>query len=53
MRQHAPDDSRADIRLFLGDADVPDPYYGGDAGFERMMDLLEKGCAEIAGETPD
>ena len=23
---------------------VPDPYYGGSAGFERVMDLLEDAC---------
>ncbi len=35
------------IRLFLefssGDEDdVPDPYYGGAAGFERVLDLVEE-----------
>ena len=34
------------IRLFLEFADgheseVPDPYYGGAAGFERVLDLVE------------
>ncbi|KAA5803691.1 low molecular weight phosphotyrosine protein phosphatase [Alkalicaulis satelles] len=24
--------------------DVPDPYYGGSAEFERALDLIEKGC---------
>ena len=23
---------------------VPDPYYGGDAGFARAMDIIEDGC---------
>ncbi|MEE8524951.1 MAG: low molecular weight protein-tyrosine-phosphatase [Thermoanaerobaculia bacterium] len=27
--------------------DVPDPYYGGDQGFERVLDLVEQGCPEI------
>ncbi len=27
-----------------GSAEVPDPYYGGAAGFERVLDLLELGC---------
>jgi protein-tyrosine phosphatase len=38
------------LRLFCefveeqaGVTDVPDPYYGGDAGFERVLDLLEDG----------
>ena len=25
----------------LGSHDVPDPYYGGNEGFERVLDLLE------------
>jgi protein-tyrosine phosphatase len=24
--------------------EVPDPYYGGEAGFERVLDLLEDAC---------
>ncbi len=26
---------------------VPDPYYGGSAGFELVLDLLEDGCAGL------
>lgn len=26
---------------------VPDPYYGGDVGFELVLDLLEDGCEGI------
>lgn len=26
------------------DLEVPDPYYGGDAGFELVMDILEDSC---------
>lgn len=33
--------------------EVPDPYYGGDGGFERVLDLIEAACdgliAELAG----
>ena len=25
-------------------SEVPDPYYGGDEGFERVLDLLEDAC---------
>jgi protein-tyrosine phosphatase len=44
------DDTRAKVRLLRefdpasdGDADldVPDPYYGGDEGFEHVLDLVE------------
>ncbi len=27
-----------------GALDVPDPYYGGDEGFERVVDICEAGC---------
>lgn len=35
------------IRLLMefapgGESEVPDPYYGGAAGFERVLDLVEK-----------
>ncbi len=26
---------------------VPDPYYGGEEGFELVLDLLEDACAEL------
>ncbi|WP_313900532.1 low molecular weight protein-tyrosine-phosphatase [Chromobacterium vaccinii] len=26
------------------DREVPDPYYGGDRGFEQVLDLLEAAC---------
>jgi protein-tyrosine phosphatase len=32
--------SRAELRLFA-DAAVPDPYTGGAAGFEQVLDLVE------------
>jgi protein-tyrosine phosphatase len=35
------------IRLFLGELEVPDPYYGGEDGFAAMMDLIEEGAAEL------
>jgi protein-tyrosine phosphatase len=27
--------------------DVPDPYYGGDEGFDTVLDMLEAGCPLI------
>lgn len=43
-------DQRARVALFLsstpacGEIDVPDPYYGGDQGFEHVLDLCEAAC---------
>ncbi len=28
-------------------ADVPDPYYGGPDGFDRVLDLIEEGCPAL------
>ena len=28
-------------------ADVPDPYYGGDAGFERVIEMIEAACPRL------
>ena len=27
--------------------EVPDPYYGGDQGFEIVLDMIEEACADI------
>ncbi|WP_395737800.1 low molecular weight protein-tyrosine-phosphatase [Prosthecobacter sp.] len=41
------------IRLFCefctahSDREVPDPYYGGEQGFELVLDLLEDGCRGV------
>lgn len=29
-------------------AEVPDPYYGGDRGFENVYQMLEEACTKIA-----
>ncbi|MDJ0795184.1 MAG: low molecular weight protein-tyrosine-phosphatase [Woeseiaceae bacterium] len=46
LRQEAPDEHKAELRLFLEfsggvETEVPDPYYGGTAGFERVLDLVD------------
>jgi protein-tyrosine phosphatase len=33
-----------------GDLDVPDPYYGGDDGFEHVLDLVEAACRGLLDE---
>ena len=33
-----------------GVTEVPDPYYGGAAGFETVLDLLEDGCSRLLDE---
>jgi protein-tyrosine phosphatase len=47
------------LRLFLeyapelGRRDVPDPYYGGPAGFEEVLDLVEAGARGLLAALAD
>lgn len=47
LMQLAPPEYHSRIRMFLEfssgfeERDVPDPYYGGDRGFEHVLDLVE------------
>ena len=34
----------------FSETEVPDPYYGGEAGFEHVLDLLEDACANLRNE---
>lgn len=59
LQRLRPEDSHARLGLFLecagelGRSEIPDPYYGPEAGFERVVDLCElaaKGLlADLAG----
>jgi protein-tyrosine phosphatase len=51
----APSSARDRVHLFmefaLGDVrDVPDPYYGGGDGFERVYRMLEDGSAALVAK---
>ncbi len=44
-----PEQHQAKVKLFMEFADsnaseVPDPYYGGSKGFERVLDMVEEGA---------
>ena len=34
----------------LGRTDVPDPYYGGDGGFEAVLDMIEAASAGLLAD---
>jgi protein-tyrosine phosphatase len=53
------DEARAKVRMLreydpqavaAGELDVPDPYYGGERGFEDVLDIVERACAGLLGE---
>jgi protein-tyrosine phosphatase len=35
-------------RHHAGSTEVPDPYYGGAGGFDRVLDLVEDACDGLA-----
>ena len=57
VRQAPNAEERAKVRLLRSfdpaageDLDVPDPYYGSAAGFDRVLDLAEAACAGLLAE---
>jgi protein-tyrosine phosphatase len=30
--------------------EVPDPYYGGESGFENVLNILDEGCVNLLNE---
>lgn len=48
------DADRAKVKLILNEifpgenVDVPDPYFGGDSGFENVFKMLDETCDQIA-----
>jgi protein-tyrosine phosphatase len=59
LRAHAKPSAHTRIRLLLefagrdpesDEADVPDPYYGGDVGFEKVLDLIEEAAEGLLRE---
>lgn len=52
LKKLAPKDSTAQVELFLpyGDSateEVPDPYFGGEGGFDHVLDLIENASRKI------
>ena len=54
LRKRSPPAAAGRISLLMpfanlhpGTQQVPDPYYGGPAGFEHVLDLLEDACAGL------
>lgn len=44
-------EDRAKVQMMLGEGkNVPDPYYGGDEGFETVYQLLHTACQNICNE---
>lgn len=52
LRKLSPAEAPARLRLLLEaeGMDVPDPYYGGPAGFETVFRMVMKGAEDLAAE---
>jgi protein-tyrosine phosphatase len=50
LEARRPAGARVPIRLFLGEAEVPDPYYGEADGFGAMMDQIEAGARTLLAQ---
>jgi protein-tyrosine phosphatase len=51
LQAMAPDEgAREKLRLLAPDQDVPDPYYGGDRGFETVLDMVGAACRDLLDE---
>ncbi len=59
LQRLRPDDAGAHLGLFLQFAarheqrEVPDPYYGGADGFERVLDMVEDASAGLLAHIRD
>lgn len=48
------EEAKSKVKLILNElfpnenVDVPDPYYGGQEGFENVYNMLDQACEEIA-----
>jgi protein-tyrosine phosphatase len=49
LRRLAPAGTEHKVRK-LADVDVPDPYYGGERGFDEVLDLVEDACRRLLDE---
>lgn len=55
LQSRCPSQYQRKLRLFLeygsrGERNVPDPYYGGDNGFEHVLDLIEDAARGLLAE---
>ena len=56
LAKEAGSSATASIRPMLSyaekfsETEVPDPYYGGETGFEHVLDLLEDACSNLLDE---
>jgi protein-tyrosine phosphatase len=50
LENQCPRAQHAKLRMLIPGRDVPDPYYGGPEGFERVLDMVEVACRGLLQE---
>jgi protein-tyrosine phosphatase len=50
LQDNCPPQHQGKLRLLLKGRDVPDPYYGGPEGFEKVLDMVEAACLAMLDE---
>ena len=50
LQDNCPAEQHGKLRMLIKGRDIPDPYYGGPEGFDRVLDMVEAGCLALISE---
>jgi protein-tyrosine phosphatase len=53
IRLAANDQQKQKVALLRISEEVPDPYYGGDDGFEKVFQMIDQACSIVANQIQD
>lgn len=53
LRENCALEHQGKLRMLIKGRDIPDPYYGGAEGFERVLDLVEGACLALLDEVKE
>ena len=53
IRLAANDQQKQKVALLRISEEVPDPYYGGDDGFEKVFQMIDHACSFVANQIQD
>jgi len=47
LQDNCPPEQQGKLRMLIKGHDIPDPYYGGPEGFDRVLDMVEAACLAL------
>jgi protein-tyrosine phosphatase len=47
LQHNCPPEQQGKLRMLIKGHDIPDPYYGGPEGFDRVLDMVEAACLAL------